>query len=155
MKTPALRAQRGFGALAIILIIVALAALAASVARLSTADHRALADDVLAARALQAAHAGKEWGLYQALHAGSSWNTCAGASQTLDLTADFGMRVNVSCDSVLYNEGLQDDGITPRPIRLFTIDAVACDAGSNCPDNVRAVQTHYVERRLRVQAADK
>ena len=153
MKTRRHLQQRGLGAIAIIVIIVVLGALAASIARLGTASHRALSNDVTAARALQAAHAGKEWGLYQALHAGASWNSCSGNSQTLDLTADFGMHVNVSCNSILYNEGLQDDGVTPKTVRIFTIDALACSSTS-CPDNSRSVLIGYVERRVVAQASN-
>ena len=144
--------QRGFGAIALILIVVALAALAAAVARLATTSNRALADDVIAARALQAAHAGKEWGLYQALHPGGAWNSCAAASQTLDLSADYGMHVTVTCNSILYNEGQLPDASTTQTTRLFTIDAVACNSAT-CPDNARAVQAGYVERRVVAQGS--
>ena len=144
--------ERGFGAIATILIVVALAAMAAAIVRLATGSNRALADDVLAARALQAAYAGKEWGLYQALHAGGPWNgNCSGLSQTLDLTADFGLHVTVSCNAIVYNESMQANGTTVRTVRVFTLDAVACNSTS-CPDNARALQPGYVERRVLAQA---
>jgi MSHA biogenesis protein MshP len=108
------------------------------------------AQAVLAARASQAARAGTEWGLYQAFK--GTWTACSSASQTLDLTADLGFRVTVSCDSRSFNEGETAPG-TPRTVRLYTIDAVACNA-SSCPDNARATTPGYVERRRQVQAGD-
>jgi MSHA biogenesis protein MshP len=109
------------------------------------------AQAVLAARASQAARAGTEWGLYQAFK--GSWTTCSGASQTLDLSVDLGFRVTVGCDSRSFNEGEMAPG-TPRTVRIYTIDAVACNAATACPDNTRATTPGYVERRRQVQATD-
>jgi MSHA biogenesis protein MshP len=147
-------AQRGLGAIALILVIVALAAIGAALLRLGMGSQRALADDLMAARALQAAMAGKEWGLYQALHAGASWNSCSAASQTLDLSADYGLRVTVGCNSTVYNEGVADDGVTTKTLRIYTIDAVACNSATSCPDATRAGLPGYVERRVVTQASN-
>ena len=143
--------EAGFGAIAAIVVLVVLASLAAAVVRFGTVAQTTSAQAVLAARALQAARAGTEWGLYQAFK--GSWTTCAGASQTLDLTADTGFRVTVSCASSVFNEGETSPGV-PRTVRLFTIDAVACNGAGACPDNTRATTQGYVERRRQVQAAD-
>lgn len=146
------RAQRGLGAVAAILVLVSLAALAAAILRLSTAQQIGTVQELGAARASQAARAGLEWGLYQAFH--GSWTTCAGASQTLDLSADFGLRVTVSCSSSLYNEGESDTTPgTPQSVRVFSIEAVACNSTGSCPDNTRATGPAYVERRVRVEAS--
>lgn len=147
--TQALRTQRGFGALAAILVLVFLAALAAAVIRLSTAQHLGSAQEIGAARAAQAARAGIEWGLYQAFK--GSWTSCSGASQTLDLSADLGMRVTVSCSSALYNEGESAPGV-PQTVRVYTVDAVACNDPTACPDASRAGGPGYVERRMQVNA---
>lgn len=138
--------QRGFGALAAIVVLVVLAAIAAAVIRLSGSAQGSAAQQLLSARAAQAAQAGVEWGLYQALRNGS----CGGS--TLDLSTDLGMRVAVTCSVALYNEGLTSAG-TNQPLRLFTIDAVACNSTS-CPDAARAVTPNYVERRRQVSATD-
>ena len=143
--------EAGFGAIAAIVVLVVLASLAAAVVRFGAVAQTTGAQAVLAARALQAARAGTEWGLYQAFK--GSWTTCAGASQTLDLTTDTGFRVTVSCASSVFNEGEVSPGV-PRTVRLFTIDAVACNGSSTCPDNTRAITQGYVERRRQVQAAD-
>lgn len=144
--------QRGFGALAAVLVLVLLAALAAAVVRLATAQQMGGAQEQSAARAAQAARAGIEWGLYQAFK--GSWTACAGASQTLDLSADLGMRVTVSCSSSLYNEGESETTPgTPKTVRVFTLDAVACNSTGSCPDASRATGPAYVERRMQIQAS--
>ena len=89
------RASAGFGAIAAIFVLVVLASLAAAIVRLGQSTQTGSAQDILGARAWAAARAGTEWGLYQALK--GSWTTCSGASQTLDLSADIGMRVTVRC----------------------------------------------------------
>src|SRR5574343_519238 len=63
--------------------------------------------DILSARAWQAARAGNEWGLFRALSSATPadpWKTCSAASANLDLSAESGFFVTVSCDSWLYNE---------------------------------------------------
>ena len=64
-----------------------------------------------------------------------------------------GLRVTVSCDSRLFNEGESAPG-TPATVRVFTIDAVACTAATTCPDATAAVTSGYVERRRQVQAVN-
>ena len=146
------RAQ-GFGMIAAIIVLVILASLSAAIVRFGSVAQATGAQTVLAARALQAARAGTEWGLYQAFK--GSWTTCSAASQTLDLTAEGGFRVTVSCDSRSFNEGETVPG-TPHVVRMFTIDAVACNGtAAACPDNARATTPGYVERRSQVQASDQ
>jgi MSHA biogenesis protein MshP len=143
--------QRGFGAIMAVIVLVMLAALAAAVVRFGAVAQSTSAQNLLAARASQAARAGTEWGLYQAFKGG--WTACSGASQALDLTSSTGFRVSVSCDSRSFNEGESAPG-TPRVVRIYTIDAVACSSSTSCPDNSAATSAHYIERRWRVQASD-
>ena len=143
--------QRGLGAVAAIIVLVVLAALAAAVVRFGAVAQATNAQNIMSARASQAARAGTEWGLYQAFK--GSWTTCTGASQTLDLSASTGFRVTVSCDSRSYYEGETAPG-TPRSVRIFSIDAVACSGSTVCPDNTAAAGPNYVERRRQVQASD-
>ncbi|MEY4910207.1 MAG: hypothetical protein RL260_3925 [Pseudomonadota bacterium] len=150
MKLQLRRPSRGFGAIAAIFVLVVLASLAAAIVRLGQSTQTGSAQDILGARAWAAARAGTEWGLYQALK--GSWSTCgSGTSQTLDLTADTGVRVTVRCTSSVYNEGETATGAV-QTLRLYTIDAIACNSTSACPDNARAVQPGYIERRRQVQA---
>lgn len=144
--------QRGLGAIAAIIVLVALSAVAAAVVRLSSSQQMDTVQELGAARASQAARAGIEWGLYQAFK--GSWTTCTGASQTLDLSTDFGMRVTVSCSSTLYNEGEVDGSPgTAKQVRVFTLDAVACTTTTTCPDASRATGPTYIERRMQIQAS--
>jgi MSHA biogenesis protein MshP len=138
------RRTRGLGAVAAIVVLVVLATTAAAVVRLSTTEQTGLSQQVQAARASQAAQAGVEWGLFQALRNSSC------ATTTLDLSTDLGMHVTVSCSTAAYSEGVADTGV-PRTLTVYTIDAVACNA-SACPDASRAVTPHYVERRRQVHA---
>ncbi|WP_374562680.1 MSHA biogenesis protein MshP [Ideonella sp.] len=142
--------QHGLGAIAAIIVLVLLAALSAAVVRMSTAQQMGSAQEVSAARASQAARAGIEWGLYQAFRGG--WTACAGSTQTLDLSADLGMRVTVTCNSTLYNEGESSPG-TKQTVRVFTLDAVACNSSGNCPDASRSTGPTYVERRMQIHAS--
>jgi len=141
---------RGLGAVAIIVVLVGLASLAAAIVRLGMASHTTAAQDVMSVRATAAAQAGLQWGLYQAFK--GAWTACAGGSQTLDLAADTGMRVTVNCDSRLFNEGESAPGVA-RKLRVYTLDAVACNSTGSCPDATRAVQLGYAERRVQVHAA--
>jgi MSHA biogenesis protein MshP len=143
--------QRGLGAVAAIAVLVVLAALAAAVVRLGSAAQTGAAQDVLGARAWQAARAGTDWGLYQAFK--GAWSACSNATQTLDLVTETGFRVTVRCDSRSFNEGESAPG-TPQTVRVYAIDAVACNGAATCPDDGRAARPGYVERRLQVQATD-
>ncbi len=142
---------RGLGAVSVIVVLVLLAAVAAAVVRFGVQGQTMVQQDVQALRANAAARAGIEWGLYQALK--GSWASCSNASQTLDLSADGGMRVTLACSSSVYNEGKDSSG-ADQPVRMFTIDAVACNSSSSCPDATAAVRSGYVEARRQVQATD-
>jgi MSHA biogenesis protein MshP len=145
------RRQRGLGAITVIVVLVLLAGMAAAIVRLNSAAQTTATQELLAARAAQAARAGLQWGLYQAFKGG--WATCSGASGTLDLGSESGMRVTVSCDSTLYSEGESTPG-TARTVRVYTLDAVACNGSGTCPDNTLVVRPGYVERRWRIHATD-
>ena len=143
-------AQRGLGAITIIVVLVVLAGLAAAIVRLNVAAQSMAAQDVLAARAAQSARAGLQWGLYQALK--GTWTTCSGASSTIDMSSENGMHVTVSCSSTLYNEGESSPGVA-QTVRIYTLDAVACNS-STCPDNTIVARPGYVERRWQIHATN-
>ena len=137
------RPARGFGVIAALVVLVLLASLAAAMVRIGAAEHLGSAQGLQAARATWAAASGLDWGAYQALK--GSWTSCSGASQTLDLSADSGMWVSVSCTSTPYREGETAAGTT-QTVRAYTLTATACNAPSGCPDAARAVTPGYVER---------
>ncbi|MFN0186165.1 MAG: MSHA biogenesis protein MshP [Aquabacterium sp.] len=124
-----------------------LAALVAAILRLSSAATSASAQELLAVRASLAARAGLEWGLYQAAKGG--WVKCSGDAKELDLSAATGMRVAVSCDSLTYREGESSPGV-PQEVRVYTLEAVACNSGRTCPDPERVAEPGYVERARRI-----
>ena len=145
------RREQGLGAITIIVVLVLLAGMAAAIVRLNSAAQMTATQELLAARAAQAARAGLQWGLYQAFK--GPWTACSGDSSTLDLGAENGMRVTVSCNSTLYNEGESAPG-TARTVRVYTLDAVACNGGTGCPDNTMVARPGYVERRWQIHATD-
>jgi MSHA biogenesis protein MshP len=140
---------RGLGAISVIVVLVALAAMAAAVLRLGQQGSSVTAQDLDGARASAAARAGIEWGLYQAFKGG--WTACSTTSRTLDMGN--GLRVSVSCDARSFNEGESSPG-TPKVVRVYTLDAVACRSSTACPDAAAAAQSGYVERRRQVQAVN-
>ncbi len=137
--------QAGLGAIAAIVVLVMLASLAAAVVRMTWTQQISFAQDILGAKAFQAANAGAEWGMYQALKGSWTDTNCTGSS-TLDLRSTMGFRVTVSCSTQLYNEG-QDSSASNVNVRLYTINAVACNGtAATCPDNASAASANYVER---------
>ena len=157
-----MRRQLGFGAIAAIVVLVILALLAATIVSISTTQQITAAQDVQSARAWQAARAGNEWGLYKALKK-EAWSvnpadTCITAPRnaTLDLTADTGFFVTVTCTSLPYREGEDDATLQPLPLTVYQVSAVACPVAAGCPANGAAVAgAGYIERTRVVLATDK
>lgn len=142
-------AQRGIGMVAAIVVLVLLASLAAAVTRLSWTQQVSSAQDIAGARAFQAANAGVEWGMYQALRGSWIQGGCNGSSQTIDLTSTMGFKVTVTCtsQSTAFKEG-QDTNGTDLTLYLYMIDAVACNgSAASCPDNASSGGMNYVERK--------
>lgn len=137
--------QAGFGAIMAIIILVLLASLAAGIIKFGAAQQLNTAQDVLSGRALMAARAGNEYGLYQALKGG--WTTCSGVSQTLDLSSESGFWVTVTCDSKAYTEG-------SATTRVYLIDATACNSAAGCPDAAAIASPGYIERKRQVVATN-
>ncbi len=147
-STPTASRQHGLGVIAAMVVLVFLSTLAAAIVRLNFTEQVTSGQDLSVSRASQAASSGIEYGLYQALK--GSWTTCSATTQTIDLSTDFGMKVTVTCNSTLYNEGESAEA-TAQTVRLYTMDAVACNAAVSCPDNARVGSTGYVERKRSVQ----
>lgn len=135
--------QRGFGVIAAIAVLVILSSIAGAMVYFSANQSMAVAQDVMSAKAWQAARAGNEWGLHAALK--GAWSTCAGATQTIDLQAEAGVNVTVSCNSRLFQEGQDAAGVS-KPLRVYEIQAVACPAASCPATDATAVGLGYVER---------
>lgn len=133
--------QRGFGIISAIFILVVLGGLAAFVVGISNSQHVGSAQDLQGVRALQAARAGIEWGLFQVKVAGSG---CPAAITELPIPATAtslaGISVTVTCTS----------GGSPT---VFRLTATACTqpnaAPPGCP-NTTNLTNLYVERQLEV-----
>lgn len=141
--------QRGFGAIAAIVVLVILGSLSAAMLRFGVATSISSAQDVTSARAMQAVKAGIEWGLYQALQSDGIWRTaaaCNTGTQTLNLGAETGFWVTVRCTATNdYFEGETAIG-TAAQVRGLRISATACNSSAGCPDNTAAVGQAYIER---------
>lgn len=138
-----MRRQHGFGVIAAIAVLVILSSIAGAMVYFSANQSMAVALDVMSAKAWQAARSGNEWGLHAALKGG--WSTCSGATNTLDMRAEAGVYVTVTCNSSLYQEGQDAAGVS-KPLRVYEIRAVACPATS-CPAvDASATGLGYVER---------
>ena len=143
--------MQGLGAVAAMLVLVLLASLAAAIVRLGWTEQTLFAQDMDTSRAVQTANAGIQWGLYQVFK--GSWSVCATPTQTIDLRSTTGMMVTVTCSYTDYSEGETSAGV-PQSVRLYVLDAIACSTATSCPDNSRAGQPNYVERRMKVQVTN-
>jgi len=130
--------------MAALFVLVMLAAMAAAVVRLGWSQQTTFSQDILSARANQAARAGVEWGIYQAIK--GTWTSCGTATQTLNLQTELGMWVTVTCTQSIYKEG-EDSSSNPVTVNVYNIEAVACNGTATCPDNTAAVKPYYVERK--------
>jgi MSHA biogenesis protein MshP len=160
-----MRLQKGFGMIAAIVVLVMLATLAAAIVALSTAQNKVLVQDILSARAMQAARAGTEWGLSQAFSNAGAWGgvSCDSTSPPIPpaspstvsatLSNINGFQVVVSCWSAPYKEGDKTPATADyNCLRVYHIYAVACPvAAASCPEvGVGASSDSYVERRREV-----
>lgn len=121
-----------------IFLLVVIAALAGYIASLASTQQTSEALDVQGARAYQAAYAGIQWGVFQALRNGS----CAGASFAL-AGGLAGFSVTVACASTTYDEA----GTSHTSYRI-TSTGCSSSAGA-CPGTVGGF---YVERQIQVTA---
>ncbi|WP_342114821.1 MSHA biogenesis protein MshP [Pseudoduganella sp. OTU4001] len=138
-----IRYQKGFGYIAAVVVVVVLAGLGVAAARLSTTQQTGSNQDMLSARAWQAARAGTEWGMYRALR-----NQSCAAATTLNMGNGF--RVTVNCTAKVFFEGeyesAPDSGVfLPQGKTAFTITATACNSNA-CPDNAGVTSLEYTER---------
>src|SRR5438309_1944092 len=115
--------ERGFAAIAAILIIVLLGGLGVVVVSTSSGQQRAFAMDVLGVKAYQAARAGIEYGAYQALKA-STCSAFAPFSPGGNLS-EFTVQVTCSTGGFAYDEA-------SSPMTIYQITVTACNRAS-CP----------------------
>lgn len=126
--------QNGFTLLAGLFILIVLASLGAFMVRISTMQHMSSAQDIQGSRAYQAARAGIEWGMYQALQNAS----CVLSTQLSGLGGLTDFTVTVACSLSTYTEGADT-------VNVYDITATATSGVLGAPG--------YIERQLRVTAS--
>jgi MSHA biogenesis protein MshP len=171
LHRPGSARERGIGAILAIMLLVIMASLAAALLTIGTSQQATSAADVQSARAFAAARIGTEIGLFKAISSttpGDSWKTCSGLSLSLDLSASTGFHVTVTCASNLYYEGDCDVSDTDphcvvnpndatkkvRSVRLYRIEATACNSSVACPDSALSSSAGYIERVRQVIASN-
>lgn len=107
--------QRGFALVAAMFLIVVIALVIATMARLSSVQHGTSSLAIQQARAYQAARAGLEWGIARAVTTG----LCSGGSPSLagSNLAEFTVTVSCAADSHPDETG--------APVQIFRITAEA------------------------------
>lgn len=130
---------RGIGTIAALVVLVILAALAAAIAVVSSSQHAGVALDLQGAKALQAARAGIEYGIYRAVV-----ETPANCGTTHLNLAATGFTVTVNCAVVPADE----QGLGT----IYRIRSTACQppSGGACPGDTSS--TYYVERHIEALA---
>lgn len=125
--------QGGFSLIAVVFIIAVLGSIATFMVLTTGRAQLQSQQALLAARAYQAARAGLEWGIHQAVVNGNgNPAACNGASFSPAGLAEF--TVNVSCTSSVHRDANSD-------VRVFVVNAVA---SSGSPGNLA-----YANRELR------
>lgn len=145
MSKPAMNRlpQRGFSLVTAIFILVVLATLMTYMLNLNVLQHSTVALEVQGARAMQAARAGVEYGVYQALN-GASCSPGVDTTETLNFaateTALSLFSVSIDCTATAHTEAT-----TPMVYYIITVLAengsLALGTDAN-PD--------YISRKLRV-----
>ena len=145
MMRPHPSSQRGFAYIAAVVLLVMVAGIAVALLRLTETQRSTVNGALLGAHANLTARAGLEW-VFRDLP-----NRCAQTPVTLnDFSYATGFRVRVACTSNLFTEGDQlapgtGSGTAPRTIRIYRIEAIACN-GADCPDSASVARPDYVER---------
>ncbi|MGV7207475.1 agglutinin biogenesis protein MshP [Oxalobacteraceae bacterium A2-2] len=149
-RVHALRRQAGIGIVTAIFLLVVLAGLGVAIVSITTGQQNTVVQDQQAARAYQAARAGVEWALYQALQAQSN----ADPAVNLGCPATYSFRMpsdtTLSAFTVTVSCG--------TPVKLagatyshFLITSTACNEPANgaCPNASRSPD--YVQRVVQAQ----
>lgn len=134
-----------------IIILVIMASLAGAMATFGTTQQLTSAQDVMSVKAWQAAKAGNEWGLYMALTPGTGWASGVACTpsgtvgtpgtqqtKTIDLSAELGFSVAVTCSATKFNEGEAAPSVA-KEVTLHTITSKATNSAS-------VTSPGYVER---------
>ncbi|MEC5160304.1 MSHA biogenesis protein MshP [Janthinobacterium sp. CG_23.3] len=145
--SPPGRRSAGLGLVTAIFLLVVLSGMGVAMMTLSTTQNASVALDAQGARAYQAARAGIEFGVYQALRAGNCPGNAAPQSFALPTgTSLSAFSVTVRCNALTTGAGAGAGAVTVRQVTATACNRPAagqCPNPSNDPD--------YVQRVLNVQ----
>lgn len=131
---------RGVSMVTAIFLILVIAVLGAYIASVATTQHTSETLDLRGAQAYQAAYAGMQWGVYQALRTG----TCSAGTSFALTGALSAFAVTVQCTDTTSPGGYTENGVTRN---IYRITSTGCSPpnGTSCP----GIQGgYYVERQL-------
>ncbi len=135
--------QNGFSLLTAIFILVVLATLMTYMLNLNVLQQATVVQEIQGARAMQAARAGIEYGVYQAL-SGAACSPGANTSETILFAASESalksFSVKLDCQASAHSEGA-------TALVFYTLTALAENGAYAAGANVNP---DYVSRRLRV-----
>lgn len=131
-------AQRGFGLVAALFVIVIIAGVIAAMARMAVTQNATNSMGIQQARAYQAARAGLEYGIAQVL---ASPNCAFDPS----LPLDDGFTVVLSCSSSGPSPVLDEEGVG-KTVTFYTLEATAEYGSAGNPDYAYRQLTAVVER---------
>ncbi len=143
------RRAAGFTLLSLIFVLVVLTALGAALANIAVRQQMGSAAEVDAARSLQAARAGLEWGAFQVLRnpAPPAAAPACFSNTSFSPAGLSSFTVTVSCTRT-PTTGTVSDGVTA--LVFYQLVANACNAATAgaCPNTGAAPQATYAERQL-------
>jgi len=132
-----LRANRGFGLVAAMFVMIIISLVVIAMSRLASVQHGSNALAIQQARAYQAARTGLEWGISQAVNAG----LCAAGTPSMAGTGLSEFNVEVVCAASSYTD------VDGTPIQIFRFTATAQNgAPAARPDYAFRRLTAVVER---------
>jgi MSHA biogenesis protein MshP len=132
-----LQRSAGFGLVAALFLMIVVTLLVLTMTRLAATQHGSNSLAIQQARAYQAARAGLEWGITQAINAGS----CASGNPDMSGSGLAEFAVSVTCASVSYTE---NDGSAVQIFRFTSVAQNGTPAGR--PDYAYRQLTATVER---------
>lgn len=129
------RTQRGVSLVSAIFLLVVLAALGFSAARIGALQQQTVTSGLRATQAFQAARSGIAWAAHRAVSAG--W--CGATTINLTEVGTAGFSVQIQCAQSVHTEGA-------ATINVYVIDVLAESGLYGGPD--------YVSRRLQAKITD-
>lgn len=142
---------QGFSTVTALFLVVVLALLGAALVSVFGLQQAASSLDLQGSRALRAAQAGIEWGMYQVLVA-QGGSACPASPQNLTFGGTLSaFTVTVECSAFPADE----TGHSPNPFHVFRLVSTACNepmAGA-CPNSSANPGVRYVERRVQATLA--